>query len=435
MKKLFTFIVLIMILVWTSLEAFADTYVKWYFNKNWKYVEWHYRSDADETKLNNWSTFWNRNPYTWEIWTKKYDDYNNYWRNNLPILDYETALSEMIKNIDLEKQATEIERRVRDNTRGANELMIQAEIARQQSDIFNQYSFFNIDSNLLIDNISKKVRYKNHLKNTEKISEILWYIKQVEKEVRSRMWWAPESRVQAEIQRIKINLLNKAEFYEKKNKSNFAFIPLINLQEPKEIYTDSNYNIYDLKKWYCNSKEKIWEEMNEEIKKFIYVYENYINWINIHQWKILPLDSRYNLDNFFKNLDIILGNYENNLNWFFEWNTTKNQLNESFIKYKRALFALKLIDSEKEKIKTNLIKMCDEIYSWNTKIQEIKSWNETTTINKYVKLDNDLDNYNNKNPWVLYKLLPRLEEILKKEKKAEKIELIKHIIEKIKKYR
>lgn len=41
-----------------------DTYVKPYINKNGEYVEGHYRSAPNSTKLDNYSTDGNYNPYT-----------------------------------------------------------------------------------------------------------------------------------------------------------------------------------------------------------------------------------------------------------------------------------------------------------------------------------------------------------------------------------
>ena len=75
MKKIFLPIFVLSLFL-SSKQALADTRVDWYLNKNWTYVESHFRSDRDKTKLNNWSTYWNVNPYTWEIWTKKIFDFN-----------------------------------------------------------------------------------------------------------------------------------------------------------------------------------------------------------------------------------------------------------------------------------------------------------------------------------------------------------------------
>lgn len=44
--------------------AFAQTYVKPHIRKDGTYVEGHYRSNPDSSKLNNYSTQGNYNPYT-----------------------------------------------------------------------------------------------------------------------------------------------------------------------------------------------------------------------------------------------------------------------------------------------------------------------------------------------------------------------------------
>ena len=77
MKKIFTLFLLWFLFIWSTIEAFADTHVKWYYRKDWTFVRPHYRSDRNNTKADNWSTKWNINPYTGEIWTK-----NIYWTEN-----------------------------------------------------------------------------------------------------------------------------------------------------------------------------------------------------------------------------------------------------------------------------------------------------------------------------------------------------------------
>lgn len=47
-----------------STSAFADTYVRGHTTKNGTYVQPHYRSDANGSKLDNYSTKGNSNPYT-----------------------------------------------------------------------------------------------------------------------------------------------------------------------------------------------------------------------------------------------------------------------------------------------------------------------------------------------------------------------------------
>lgn len=50
--------------IFVSSVAFSDTYVRGYTRKNGTYVQPHYRSSPDRSKLNNWSTQGNVNPYT-----------------------------------------------------------------------------------------------------------------------------------------------------------------------------------------------------------------------------------------------------------------------------------------------------------------------------------------------------------------------------------
>lgn len=53
-----------------SASAFANTRVRGYYKKDGTYVQPHVRSDSDGTKLNNWSTKGNVNPYTGKMGTK-----------------------------------------------------------------------------------------------------------------------------------------------------------------------------------------------------------------------------------------------------------------------------------------------------------------------------------------------------------------------------
>lgn len=53
------------LLVFASVTAAsADTYVNGYYRSNGTYVAPHYRSSPDSSRLNNWSTQGNTNPYT-----------------------------------------------------------------------------------------------------------------------------------------------------------------------------------------------------------------------------------------------------------------------------------------------------------------------------------------------------------------------------------
>lgn len=47
-----------------STTALADTYVRGHTTKSGTYVEPHYRSDSNSTKLDNYSSKGNSNPYT-----------------------------------------------------------------------------------------------------------------------------------------------------------------------------------------------------------------------------------------------------------------------------------------------------------------------------------------------------------------------------------
>jgi hypothetical protein len=73
--KQVTILSIIMLLTYAS---FSQTYVHGYFKSNGTYVEPHYRSSPNNTKSDNWSTYGNINPYTGELGTKTYNDYNNW---------------------------------------------------------------------------------------------------------------------------------------------------------------------------------------------------------------------------------------------------------------------------------------------------------------------------------------------------------------------
>jgi hypothetical protein len=67
MKKL---IVMALLVAGSVGISYADTYVNGYTRKNGTYVSGHYRSDANSTKSDNWSTRGNVNPYTGKPGTK-----------------------------------------------------------------------------------------------------------------------------------------------------------------------------------------------------------------------------------------------------------------------------------------------------------------------------------------------------------------------------
>lgn len=75
-----------LILASIGTAAFADTYVRGYTRRDGTYVAPHYRSDANGTTSDNWSTRGNVNPYTGQVGTRNpygsqstpYGGYNPY---------------------------------------------------------------------------------------------------------------------------------------------------------------------------------------------------------------------------------------------------------------------------------------------------------------------------------------------------------------------
>ncbi len=67
MKRLFTFLAsLALLLVMTSV-AIADQYIQGYYRRDGTYVQPHYRSDPDSNPRNNFSYPGNVNPYTGQV--------------------------------------------------------------------------------------------------------------------------------------------------------------------------------------------------------------------------------------------------------------------------------------------------------------------------------------------------------------------------------
>lgn len=71
MKKMFTLILGVLMLVGFLGTAMADVYVNGYYRSNGTYVAPYYRSDPDGNVGNNWSTYGNINPYTGERGTRR----------------------------------------------------------------------------------------------------------------------------------------------------------------------------------------------------------------------------------------------------------------------------------------------------------------------------------------------------------------------------
>ena len=64
MKNMLAAFTLFALIMTIASVSYADTYVNGYTRSNGTYVSGHYRSDANDTKADNWSTRGNTNPYT-----------------------------------------------------------------------------------------------------------------------------------------------------------------------------------------------------------------------------------------------------------------------------------------------------------------------------------------------------------------------------------
>lgn len=74
MKKL-----ILLLTVFCLFTAIANAnYVNGYTKKDGTYVQGYYRSNSNNTKLDNYSTKGNINPYSGQAGTKTYNNYNNY---------------------------------------------------------------------------------------------------------------------------------------------------------------------------------------------------------------------------------------------------------------------------------------------------------------------------------------------------------------------
>jgi hypothetical protein len=70
------------LMIFCASQTLADTYVKGYFKKDGTYVQPHFKTDADNTKLNNYSTQGNVNPYTGKKGTVNPWKQNNWQLSN-----------------------------------------------------------------------------------------------------------------------------------------------------------------------------------------------------------------------------------------------------------------------------------------------------------------------------------------------------------------
>ena len=82
------FLIIMFLLFAFSCEVYADTYVRGYTRRDGTYVSGHYRSTPNHTRLDNYSTRGNYNPYTGKAGTvnpyNQYgSSYNNSYQKNL----------------------------------------------------------------------------------------------------------------------------------------------------------------------------------------------------------------------------------------------------------------------------------------------------------------------------------------------------------------
>lgn len=79
MKKFFAMVSLVCLLTTT---AYASTYVNGYTRRDGTYVQGHYRSNPNHTRLDNYSTKGNYNPYTGKAGTvNPYNQYGSAYNN------------------------------------------------------------------------------------------------------------------------------------------------------------------------------------------------------------------------------------------------------------------------------------------------------------------------------------------------------------------
>lgn len=73
MKKILAIVLAVLL----CSSAYADVYVRGYYRNDGTYVAPHYRSNPNNTRSDNWSTYGNTNPHTGEMGTRRYDSYSN----------------------------------------------------------------------------------------------------------------------------------------------------------------------------------------------------------------------------------------------------------------------------------------------------------------------------------------------------------------------
>lgn len=90
MKKL----VLLSLFILLCIPVNADQFVNGYYRKNGTYVQPHYRSRANYTKFDNYSTRGNYNPYTGQRGSQ--NPYNMSQYNYQPLPTYEIPKAKML---------------------------------------------------------------------------------------------------------------------------------------------------------------------------------------------------------------------------------------------------------------------------------------------------------------------------------------------------
>lgn len=81
--KIKLLILLLTLIMLVNLPAIADTYVRGYTRRDGTYVNGYYRSSPNHTRLDNYSTRGNYNPYTGKTGTvNPYNQYGSAYNNS-----------------------------------------------------------------------------------------------------------------------------------------------------------------------------------------------------------------------------------------------------------------------------------------------------------------------------------------------------------------
>lgn len=128
-------------------------------------------------------------------------------------------------------------------------------------------------------NDSEIKQYRADIYERQKnIASLQWEMKNIEKEVRSRMWWAPESRVQAEIARQAENILNS-------------------ISTETALMNVSLWMIWDRKSDFEVEMKMLWYK--DWLKK-----EQYMAWLNEYKYETTRMDDFKKLELQYKNQEL-----------------------------------------------------------------------------------------------------------------------------------